>query len=153
MRIKPRPAGFTIVEIMIVVAIITIITSVAIPNILRMRVNANEKAAIVGIKMLQRAMDTYQELHNAYPNNLANAQQNLVNANLLPPTFSNVNFTYSGYRFNCGSSNTYFRCNATPTIQNSTGVKWFVVTSTQSIMECFRSCAGFPANYTPLQGT
>ncbi len=42
--------GFTLVEIMIVVAIIALIAAVAIPNMLRARHNANETAAIASLR-------------------------------------------------------------------------------------------------------
>ncbi|RKY34762.1 MAG: pili assembly chaperone, partial [Candidatus Duberdicusella sinuisediminis] len=37
--------GFTLVEIMIVVAIIALLAAIAIPNLLRARLNANDSAA------------------------------------------------------------------------------------------------------------
>lgn len=52
--------GFTLVEIMIVVAIIALLAAIAIPNLLRARLNANETAAIAAMRTLSTALESYR---------------------------------------------------------------------------------------------
>ncbi|MFH1478874.1 MAG: type II secretion system protein, partial [Candidatus Omnitrophota bacterium] len=53
-------AGFTLVEIMIVVAIISLLAAIAIPNLLRARHNANETAAIGAIRTISTACESFR---------------------------------------------------------------------------------------------
>lgn len=52
--------GFTLVEIMIVVAIVALLAAIAIPNLLRARHNANESAAIASLRTLSSSMESYR---------------------------------------------------------------------------------------------
>jgi len=60
--------GFTLVEIMIVVAIVALLAAIAVPNLLRARVNANEGVAQTTLKTLATAAESYAAANSGiYP--------------------------------------------------------------------------------------
>lgn len=65
------PRGFSLIELLIVVAIILIIAAIAIPNFMRARITANETAAVSNMRTIITAQVTYSSTYgNGFAPNL-----------------------------------------------------------------------------------
>jgi type IV pilus assembly protein PilA len=131
-----KQKGFSLIELLIVVAIILIIAAIAIPNLLRARMAANESSAVASIRTINTAMITY---NSSYPTvGFATALTNLggaanpcvsaaANACLIDSVLSAG--VKSGYTFTAASAGgvpaTQYFATASPTTPNQTGVRSF----------------------------
>lgn len=119
--------GFTLVEIMIVVAIIALLAVIAIPNLLRARLSANDSLAKSTVRAISTAAESYASDNGGdYPT----AITDLTGAT---PPYLNVNYVanspVSGYNYTFTSTSLGYTSVATPATLGSTGTKVFTVTT------------------------
>ena len=104
--------GFSLLELLIVVAIILIIATIAIPSLLRSRQAANESAAVANLRTINTAQVTY--LSSA--GGAFGAVTDLITAGLVDSRFTG---SVSGYDYVVTVATGNYTATATPTATNS----------------------------------
>jgi type IV pilus assembly protein PilA len=152
--------GFSLIELLIVVAIILIIAAIAIPNLLRARISANEASGVSSLRTINTACITYNSTYGQYPPVIADlgpvaapaiptsTQADLLDQVLAPasgvPQKSGYNFTYA-----VGAGNATYTVKADPVTVNQTGVRHFFTDGSGVIR--FNAAATAAVTDSPLQ--
>jgi prepilin-type N-terminal cleavage/methylation domain-containing protein len=133
-----KQKGFSLIELLIVVAIILIIAAIAIPNLLRSKMAANESSAVGSVRTINTAEVTYS---SAWGVGYGAALSNLGDGGVTPCAASSTTAclidgvlasgTKSGYTFAAAGTlatngvNNGFEVNATPAAVGTTGQRAF----------------------------
>jgi type IV pilus assembly protein PilA len=156
-----KEKGFSLIELLIVVAIILIIAAIAIPNLLRARIAANEASAVGSLRSLNTAQISYD---SSYPTvGFASTLSALSGTSCAPPGTTGAclidtalaSGTKSGYSFalsgTSGTPNATYQMIASPLTANQTGVRFFCSFADAVVRFSTTSLSSCTYSVSPLQ--
>ncbi|MBM3776027.1 MAG: prepilin-type N-terminal cleavage/methylation domain-containing protein [Acidobacteria bacterium] len=139
MRRKRRLRGFSLIELLIVIAIILIIATIALPKLNRARMFAQEAAAISAIRTIHQMQTQYFSQFGRYAASLtemgppASGAPTPAAADLIPGDLAQGD--KSGYKFTLQGGPAGYTISAVPMAFNSTGSRTFYSDHTLVIRE------------------
>jgi prepilin-type N-terminal cleavage/methylation domain-containing protein len=159
---KRKQTGFSLIELLIVVAIILIIAAIAIPSLIQSKMTANEASAVQTLRDINTAESMYSvQFGIGFSQDLPSlggttGTASSTNALLIPDPVAQTPNTKDGFSFtyvvtgNNGPNGTpsNYTVNANPITPGSTGRRWFYTDETFVIH--FNTTSSATANDPPI---
>jgi type IV pilus assembly protein PilA len=136
--------GFSLIELLIVVTIILIIAAIAIPNLIKSKMQANEAAAVGALKTLTESSVMYSNSYGSFPHAIAemgpggsaapsSAAADLIDSGLASGVKSGYKFTYNVVAADPAGNVMSYTITATPVTPGSTGQRAFYTDASGTI--------------------
>jgi type IV pilus assembly protein PilA len=126
---RRKQKGFSLIELLIVVAIILIIAAIAIPNLIRSKIAANQASAVASLRTLNTSSVLFNTNYGLYPTALSSLATNGAASSTAADMIDNVLSTgvKSGYSFSWSGGGTTgsYAIFASPVTLNSTGTVYY----------------------------
>jgi type IV pilus assembly protein PilA len=126
---RRKQKGFSLIELLIVVAIILIIAAIAIPNLIRSKIAANQASAVASLRTLNTSAVLFNTNYGLYPTGLSSLATNGAASSTAADMIDNVLSTgiKSGYSFSwSGGTNGTYSIFASPVTLNTTGTVYYM---------------------------
>jgi type IV pilus assembly protein PilA len=120
-----RERGFSMIELLIVVAIISLIAAIAIPNLRKARQGANSASAVQSLRTITTAQILYERKTKEYGTLAQLAPEGTLDSHLATGSKSNYSFVIS-----VSADKKHFTCDATPIEEVTEMTHFFVDDST-----------------------
>lgn len=149
-----RKAGFTIIELLIVVTVIMTLAALALPNFSRSRIQASETSTVASLRSITTAQIGYFTTYQGYPANLSqlgppptgtpasSVAADLIDQTLASGARSGYTYVYLAADVDGDGRNEQFTVRANPTQPGITGNKHYYVDHTNVIRFNLNAPAG-----------
>ena len=140
-----KQKGFSLIELLIVIAIILVIAAIAIPNLMKSRIAANEASAVGSLRSINTAEVTYNTTYNSYTCALSalgpvsgggspsSAAAGILDSNLASGFKSGYSFAVGACTVSASGLTTGYQWVGNPSAPGTSGSRYFCTDDTFNV--------------------